>query len=67
MTLRSASIDLFLARRAEDHIKQLRRYGLVRVQVRCAVHRLALRRAITYLRDKPAQAVLNSLDTKDHQ
>lgn len=25
------------------------------------------RRAITYLREKPAQAVLNSLDTKDHQ
>ncbi len=27
----------------------------------------ALHRAITVIRDRPAQAVLNSLDTKDHQ
>ncbi|MBM4575959.1 hypothetical protein GS415_09725 [Rhodococcus hoagii] len=27
----------------------------------------ALHRAITVIRDRPAQAVLNALDTKDHQ
>ncbi|MGF7125030.1 hypothetical protein J2X34_005480 [Rhodococcus sp. BE178] len=27
----------------------------------------ALRRAIAVIRDRPAQAVLNALDTKDHE